>query len=99
VPEGPSSSDDPLTAAAALSKVNLKVLRTSIAREEKTEGHKKAKIPQAKIGPSFAGRPDCFSFERNRSSRLGHVAIDYRSHPRVASLSSGGRYQLLTAFA
>jgi hypothetical protein len=44
----PDKNDDPLTAAATLSKVNVKALRTAVAKEEKTKEHKKAKTLQAK---------------------------------------------------
>jgi hypothetical protein len=44
----PDKDDDPLTAAATLSKINVKALRTAIAKEEKTKEHKKAKTLQAK---------------------------------------------------
>jgi hypothetical protein len=40
--------DDPPIAAATLSKVNVKAIRTAIVKKEKTKEHKKAKSPQTK---------------------------------------------------
>ena len=45
----PDRNDDPLAAAATLSKVNVKALRTALAKEEKTKEHKRAKTLQANV--------------------------------------------------
>ena len=44
----PDKDDDPLSTAATRAKINVKALRTAIAKEEKTREQKKAKPPQAK---------------------------------------------------
>ena len=47
-----SKDDDPLVTAAALYKIDVKALRTAVAKETKEKAEKKAKKPSSKGKPA-----------------------------------------------